>query len=466
MKPEQIFVGIDVSKGYADIILLTSEKELFERSFQLDDTREGHKILKAKLEDLATRANKVICGVENTGGYERNWVTAIKSLSNKNKRIEVYKLNPKAVKHQISSLMRRTIDDSISAEAIAIYMANNYQLVKQNWERSIKQTREITEGKLLHKMIRGLIKQRTMKLNQFEKLLYQTFPEMLEYSRNSQPKWVLKLLEKYPSAEAVKRAKIKGLTSIKGISESKAKDIKQKAINSVASFSGKITEIIISQHCKDIIELDKEIDKLKKVLVDLYKDNKDIKILTSAKGIGDWTATAFLIDLGDYLRFNSSDQLAAFYGVHPSFKQSGDGKFKVKMSKQGSASMRATLYLIAHNLYMHNQYFKSLYAKYAAKGKRHNAIMGILMHKALRVLWGMLKSRKEFNCKVDIENQEKNKQNKEVPILSTKARRLQKLTMEAPVSRSNIKKRRAMIESQSSTRGENTRSSIHSSVQT
>lgn len=466
MKQEEIFVGIDVSKGYADIILLTSEKELFERSFQLDDTKEGHKILKAKLEETASKANRVICGVENTGGYECNWVTAIKSLSNKNKKIEVYKLNPKAVKHQISSLMRRTIDDSVSAEAIGIYMANNYQLVKRNWERSIKQTREITESKLLHKMIQGLIKQRTMKLNQLEKLLYQTFPEMLEYSRNSQPKWVLKLLEKYPSAEAVKRAKIKGLTSIKGISESKAKDIKQKAINSVASFSGKITEIIISQHCKDIIELDKEIDKLKKVLVDLYKDNKDIKILRSAKGIGDWTATAFLIDLGDYLRFNSTDQLAAFYGVHPSFKQSGDGKFKVKMSKQGSASMRATLYLIAHNLYMHNQYFKSLYAKYAAKGKKHNAIMGILMHKALRVLWGMLKSRTEFNCKVDIENQEKNKQNKEAPILSIKSRRLQELTMEAPVSRSNIKKRRAMIESQSTTRDENTRSSIHSSVQT
>ena len=81
MKEEQIFVGIDVSKGYSDIILLTSEKELFERSFQLDDTKEGHEILKAKLEDVATKANKIICGVENTGGYERNWVTAIKSRS-------------------------------------------------------------------------------------------------------------------------------------------------------------------------------------------------------------------------------------------------------------------------------------------------------------------------------------------------------------------------------------------------
>ncbi|VAX16962.1 hypothetical protein MNBD_IGNAVI01-1394, partial [hydrothermal vent metagenome] len=330
MKGKEIFLGIDVSKGYSDIILLTSEKEIFERSFQLDDTKEGHEILKAKLEELSTKANKIICGVENTGGYERNWVTAIKSISKRNNKIEVYKLNPKAVKHQISSLMLRTIDDSVSAEAIAIYMANNYQRVKQNWEKSIKQTGEITEGKLLHKMIQGLIKQRTMKLNQLEKLLYQTFPEMLEYSRNSQPKWLLKLLEKYPSAEAVKRAKTKGITSIKGLSEEKAKIIKQKAINSVASFSGKIPEIIISQHSKDITELDKEIEKLKRVLVDLYKDNEDIKILTSAKGIGEWTATEFLIDLGDYTRFTSTDQLAAFYGVHPSFKQSGDGKFKVR----------------------------------------------------------------------------------------------------------------------------------------
>ena len=54
----------------------------------------------------------------------------------------------------------------------------------------------------------------------------------------------------------------------------------------MASFSGKIPEMIISQCCKDIIELDEEIEKLKKVLVDLYKDNEDIKILTSAKVLG------------------------------------------------------------------------------------------------------------------------------------------------------------------------------------
>ncbi|VAX25097.1 hypothetical protein MNBD_IGNAVI01-52, partial [hydrothermal vent metagenome] len=50
--------------------------------------------------------------------------------------------------------------------------------------------------------------------------------------------------------------------------------------------------------------------------------------------------------------------------------------------------------------------------------------------------------------------QKMNKQKKEIPMVSIKSRRLQQLTMEAPISRSNMKKRRAMIESQSSTRDE------------
>jgi hypothetical protein len=39
--------------------------------------------------------------------------------------IEVYKLNPKGVKHQLESTLKRTITDSVSAEGIANYLANN-----------------------------------------------------------------------------------------------------------------------------------------------------------------------------------------------------------------------------------------------------------------------------------------------------------------------------------------------------
>ena len=136
------------------------------------------------------------------------------------------------------------------------------------------------------------------------------------------------------------------------------------------------------------------------------------------------------------------------------------------MSKQGSSTMRSVLFIIANNLKLHSEYFKSIYAKHRAKGKKHKVVMGILMHKVLRVLWGMLKSDTKFDEKIDEKNIEKNIQEKQVSQISKKARRLQEISLDAPISRSNTKKRKAMLESQPSKNDEHTRSSKHSPVQT
>jgi len=470
MKQGKIFIGIDVSKGYSDFAVFTSKKEKLLESFQLDDTYSGHQILRRKIEELTDKGYQVICGVENTGGYERNWVNGIRSFSSSNSNVEIYKLNPKAVKHQIASMLRRTIDDGVSAEGIAMYMINNYSIFKENWQKSMDQKERITEEKIFLNMIFGKIRQNAARKNQLEKVLYQTFPEMLKFVKNSVPKWICNLLEKYPSAAAVKRAKMQGLTSIRGVSQTKAEHIKERARTSVASANGDLPELVVSEYCQDILYHSRKIEEYKKLLVNSYKNkNKnDLQILTSMKGIGEWIATAFLIELGDYSRFKTGNQIAAFYGVNPSFKQSGDGKYKTRMSKQGSAQMRYILFLAAHELVMHNDYFKKLYARHAAKGKKHGSIMGILMHKALRVMWGMLKAQMEFNPEIDLKNQNRNEQQENRPVLEIDkaSRRFQELTLEAPISRSNRKKRRAVLEPQSSTLDERTRSSKHSPTQT
>ena len=72
MENKQLFIGIDVSKGYSDFVILTSQKARHEKGFQLDDTLVGHEVLHQKITSLAEEGYQVICGVENTGGYERN----------------------------------------------------------------------------------------------------------------------------------------------------------------------------------------------------------------------------------------------------------------------------------------------------------------------------------------------------------------------------------------------------------
>lgn len=436
-------------------------------NFQLDDTKQGYEILKEKISSLLEQKYQLIFGVENTGGYERNWVNLLKTLSRSQKGIMVFKLNQRAVKHQIQSLMKRTVDDGVSAYGIAIYMSNHYEMFKQNWENSTQQNQHITDGQLLHSMIQALIKQRTMKLNQMEKLMYQSFPELLKFVKNSMPMWLLRLIEKYPSAQSIRKAKIEKLDSIKGITITKAQELKDMAEMSVASLEGNIIEKILSRYSKDIQNLIEEIDVFKDLLVSTYKGDKNVELLTSMSGIAEWSAVSYLIELGDYKRFENTDQLAAFYGVNPSFKQSGDGLFKVKMSKQGNARMRAVLYNIAHNLTMHNPYFKSMYAKYKGKGKKHGTVMGILMHKVLRVLWGMLKSQTTFNQDTDLKNQERS-QTKEIMLqnFNMKVRRYQKITLDAPISRANSKKRKTIIEPKSLENNEQTRSSNYSLMQT
>lgn len=467
MKQKSIFMGIDVSKGYADFCILSAGRDQLEPDFQIDDQRDGHLLLKEKVSSLLSGVENVYVGVENTGGYERNWINALNGIRKTNQKLHVFKFNPKAVKYQIQSLMKTVVDDGISAYGIAIYMINNHDLKENDWENSTNQSEYEREMQLLYSMIQALIKQRTAKLNQLEKLLYGTFPEILKYVKNSVPAWVLRLIEKYPDATAVAKAKIEGLTKIKGISEKKANDLKQLAVNSVASLQGDVTRKIISQYSQDIMYLNTEIDTYKSMLVSLYKETPELEVINTVKGIADWTATSFLIEIGDYKRFKSTDQLASFYGVNPSFKQSGDGLYKVKMSKQGSAKMRAILYLIAHNLVMHNQYFRDIYAKHKAKGKKHNAVMGVLMHKVLRVLWGMLMTNTPFNEKIDLINRQKaiDSQANNHPI-SERARRYQPLSLDAPISRSNSKKRKAILTPQSSTNDESCEVLENSPVQT
>lgn len=468
MSKKVIFIGVDVSKGYADFCILNSDKQRTEDNFQLDDQKEGHEKFKEKLVDLSASKTQVFVGLENTGGYERNWMNAVKQLSKKHPEIKIYKFNPKAVKHQIESLMKRVVDDSISAYGIALYMINHHQVLEKNWSKSLNKSDENTSEQLLHMMIMGLIKQRTAKLNQLEKLIYGVFPELLQYTKNSFPIWLLKLLEKYPSKHKIQTAKVCGMTKIKGVTNVKAEELKTKAKKSVGSLSGEVVETIVNQYCKDILYLNDEINKLKSILVKTYSETSDLKLINSIKGIGDWTAVSFLIELGDYERFESTDQLAAFFGVNPSFKQSGDGKYKVKMSKLGNSRMRAVLYNIAHNLVMHNPYFKDIYAKHKAKGKTHKAVMGILMHKVLRILWGMLKTQTEFNKDVDIQNQERNQTNneKEIELINSKSRRYQDVSLDAPVSRRNFNKRKATLQPQSSTADESYEVKESSPVQT
>ncbi|PXF59154.1 MAG: hypothetical protein C4B58_04375 [Deltaproteobacteria bacterium] len=69
------YLGADVSKGYADFVILDSRKQPVEKNFQMDDRFPGHCQLYDMLDNFYQNHpdSKIYAAVESTGGYENNW---------------------------------------------------------------------------------------------------------------------------------------------------------------------------------------------------------------------------------------------------------------------------------------------------------------------------------------------------------------------------------------------------------
>ena len=77
MKPDSpaLYVGMDVSKGYADLHAINHARSVYATG-RFDDTREGHeRVLKVLTQWREQHPGAAMCvGVEASGGLERNWV--------------------------------------------------------------------------------------------------------------------------------------------------------------------------------------------------------------------------------------------------------------------------------------------------------------------------------------------------------------------------------------------------------
>jgi len=444
---KEVFLGIDVSKGYADFIILNSKNEEMEALFQLDDTPKGHDELTKILSSFLGKNPhaEICCGVESTGGYEINWYRHLLSLS-KTMPVKVAMLNPAGVKGVDKSLLRRTVTDGVSAENIAIYLMNYPEKVIYG---KPEQLSFLKDGRSHQTYIKMLIKQKVQLGNQLDKLLYQHFSEMLTYCRHGVPTWLLRVLIKYLTAEHVKKAGIDKLAKITGVSKERAKSLIEKAKQNTQNTSDHIG-YIIQNSCKEILHKEELIEENKLYLRNQFADDFFVQLLVSVKGIGIDSAIMILLEIEDINRFAMVKKLTSYFGVNPVYRQSGDGTWGIHLSKKGRGVMRATLYMVCLSAIRSSEPFKKKYTTLRAEGRCHLDVMGILMHKMLRTIYGILKNQIPYSPDIDLKNQQKASQvqgdkqeqkKKQIKEERKKKRRYQNQDMdESPISRRMVKR--------------------------
>lgn len=395
---ESFYLGGDISKGYSDFIMLNQDKKTAIKPFQLYDNAKGHYLLEKMLLDFSSQHPdcKIIAGVESTGGYENNWFETFCQLQDRI-NIEVARINPIGTHHSSKASLSRVVTDKKAARTIAEYLIN------YNDKLSFRKPDKFSSLKRQWKFVRILNKQRTQLYNHLERNLYNANPELLRYAKHGYPGWLLRVAMQYPTAKDLAGARVSALSAIPYLSEERAIALIEKAKTSVASSTDKVMGNLISSIIKDIIRLTKRINKQCKIIADDCR-LEELEILKSFKGIADYSAIGLLVYIEDVNNFSSTKRLSSFSGIHPTWKQSGDGVFGMHMSKKGNKEIRALLYNVAFTAIRCNPLIKAIYHRHVSKGMNKTSAIVACMHKILRVIYGMLKHKEKFNPEKDKAN--------------------------------------------------------------
>lgn len=434
------YLGGDVSKGYCDFTMLSQNRGIVEKNFQLDDTAQGHEVLSQKLISFLQENPKSTLHVafESTGGYENNWLHSLSKLS-ADYKIRVARLNALGVNHHHKASLKRNTTDPISAGNIAEYLIAYPTKVTYNQQSSF------TEERSLYGHIELLTKQNTQLLNRLESELYKGNPSLLCYWKDSLSQWLLSVIEKWPTAANLSKATVKQIAAIPYVSGKRAVELKTNAGKSVASAVSVATGITIESLATQIIQKTKAIDKLKGALIDMFQI-PEVKILTSLPGIAEYTAIGLIIEIDGIERFKNAGKLCAYFGIHPVFKQSGDGTWGFFLSKKGRRRPRRLLYMSAMNAVQNDLMLKEFYDDLLKKGREGRDALCIVMHKMLRIIYGMLKSKRKYDPMINKRDKDRNLKNQDQEKNDIKemrqARRMQEPDKMAPISRRQTKKRK------------------------
>jgi transposase len=161
------------------------------------------------------------------------------------------------------------------------------------------------------------------------------------------------------------------------------------------------TPELIHQSLQDCITfLERQLAQLQRDTdhhIDQHPDLKqDLDLLQSVPAVGPQVGSHLLCVMRSS-PFRNAEQLAAYLGVVPVERQSGTSVLgRARLSKAGSARIRALLYMSAIVGIRCNRHVKALYERLLAKGKSKMAALGAAMRKIVHLCFGVLKNRTPY----------------------------------------------------------------------
>jgi transposase len=148
--------------------------------------------------------------------------------------------------------------------------------------------------------------------------------------------------------------------------------------------------------------IETEIQSLKQIIDNHIHQDEELKqaldLLVSIQGISVVSGSQILAEIGDWQIFQSARQLAAYAGITPQAKESGTSvQGKSRLCKIGNAHLRQALYFPALTAIRWCEPIRNWAQQLQARGKTKMQVVGAVMHKLIRIVYGVLKSGQPFD---------------------------------------------------------------------
>ena len=341
----QNVLAVDVAKGKSMVSLISSCGEVLIEPYEVNHSINDFSNLLNRIKNLKLDNISVI--MESTGIYHRPVERFF--LENNFKVFVINALYSKMYKRNL----RKTKTDKLDCISLSeLFFTTDFR-------EYIKPDDIYLNMNALSRQYHALDELCVNLKNRYKNLVYLCFPEyeLIFKNKTFYSELALSFIEKYPHADIISNTRIDSLQNFfkkNGFRHWKKKPmtIKEYAINSYPSVS-KDDEITssLSQIARLINTYQKEIETIKYKIIFLGKKTKYFESINSIFGIGEFTTSLIIAELGDINRFRNIKELTAYCGLDPSIKQSGKSiNIKGPISKSGNKYLRKILFISILNI--------------------------------------------------------------------------------------------------------------------
>jgi transposase len=396
---ERIGVGIDTARYGHRVSFLRPDRQAAAKPLTVLENHDGYQAFQLRLEQLHQQHPQAHFQVriDAAGQYAANLEHFLRGLP---LPLTISVGEPKRNKdYQKAHFPKRTTDDTES-QAMARFAVVEQPHATLPVPPPLGLLREVVAR------LQAQVKQTTQAVNRLHNLMARAFPELATLANDFSARWVLQLLDRYPTAQRIAAAHLPSLEQIPYLPSEQAQPLHQAAKASVASLHGDVAEALVQEAVTQVRHSLVHEEKLRQLLEDAFAalpPSGHVQVPT-IPGIGTATAAVLVAKIIDIERFTTAEHLVGYFGVFPEEDASGVDKHgqplpsrTMRMSHKGNDLARAYLWNAARSASRHNPAVRALYRRLRAKGKRGDVALGHCMRKLLHLVFAVWKTNRPFD---------------------------------------------------------------------